>query len=321
MKENTEDKALAKKYRVSRKTISRWREQGAPLGDPVAMRAWQAARKNVPKSSIQSGVKAAVAPGQLDITLPDDQIGVARMFGHLEQGEGQAWRALQLAIKGGDPLAIKLAHTLHLKAANALRDASLKISEQRRSLQRQVARDEVEAWLKDYSRGLSLCAANTARNLAAQITGMADSGEVASLLRNVFDNTLVSGAAMAAVNKLPDWFCLALQSDLESQLTNAPATIAARAELLATVNELTVADMVREARRDWEGTGEPTVGELKVKVAELTAEVARLSHYRDGVCADNQRLRVLLKEHWPEFTASEINIANAALTSNTAIRF
>lgn len=54
-----EERELGQLYGCDERTIRNWRKEGAPLGDPVAMEEWLAARHTTPAGSQPEGLAAA----------------------------------------------------------------------------------------------------------------------------------------------------------------------------------------------------------------------------------------------------------------------
>lgn len=105
MKRET-NQTLAARYKVSDRTIKRWRKENAPLNDPAGMRAWIAGRKNIPPRIERTS--AAQVPRR-SMPKTDEREGVLAAQRRLERSEVEAFRAMEAAIQAGDAVAIRAA--------------------------------------------------------------------------------------------------------------------------------------------------------------------------------------------------------------------
>ena len=123
-------KVIAKRFKVTVRTVRNWRKEAAPLRDLPALRLWLSARKFLTME---------VAPAKAPFRLPpkktptaDEVAGVAPALQRLERAEVAAYDALQAALAANDPLAIRAARDNWLRIGDSLRRYDAIVEQSRR---------------------------------------------------------------------------------------------------------------------------------------------------------------------------------------------
>jgi hypothetical protein len=154
------EKDLAARWGTVRRTVRRWKKQGAPLGDDAAMRTWLSGRAKLPPgtTAILSGASSptptsATAPPSPQQGPPEPKPrpipGAAAALRRMEDSEVLCFQDLEAALPTGDLARIKFCRDAYLKTAEALRRADLAIEEDRRERGALLPRKELE----DYAQG------------------------------------------------------------------------------------------------------------------------------------------------------------------------
>lgn len=221
MKRDPELHRSAKRYRVSVRTVRRWRADGAPLGDAAKMKQWLAGRRTAP--TITGKVK------QLETATssprPPGGPGAHMALRRLEQSELEAYTRLQTANNSGDPVQIRTALHAYLSLAELLRKTDQSIAEARRDAEEQVSRSTVENMLAGL--GWSLRIACDQLGIGDQLT------------------TAVAGLRMSLQNTglaWPEWMFTALSKEAVSAWQDGEKHLAQRARLMSACCRASVGD-------------------------------------------------------------------------------
>lgn len=254
---------LARLYTVTTRTIRRWRNAGAPFGDPKAMTKWLASNKNLPPNltadstdtkpdTALPSVSASAEP-----TTPPAR-GATAALGRLEQAEAAAFTALERAIETSDLLAIRPARKAWLDTALCLARFDRQVELFRRDTGAVVEKAEVEKCLKMLAHFWHCAVLDSATNLSGSTQG----NESLPERRAAIVDSLSTGFWHALAGLMgrigtPPWILTALRGQQRSVYRHADPCIDALAKDFAA----------------WIQSGRTNV---VLEVAALRAELTRL---------------------------------------------
>jgi hypothetical protein len=240
---------LAQKWGCNVRTITRWKKDGAPLGDDAAMQHWLATRKHAPSGTLGMLELAGTEP-RTEATPPRTEntgdavaTGATAALRRLEAAEAAAFTELQEAIAGGNPLRIKLARDGWLRISESLRKYDLAVEQSRRDSGELVSRAEVEKFahnlVKHFKSAIVMAANTDAKELEKS-----EAAIICEHLKLRLVDSVVSGfASMASANspsKLPEWLVEAALKPLRSSYTGIDECIARHAARIAASETETV---------------------------------------------------------------------------------
>lgn len=149
------DQKLAQKWACNQRTIRRWRNDGAPLDKPAAMRVWLASRKSIPPGTAQIVARLRSKTSLKDLTVADGELvkGAASALRRLETMEARTYRALERAMERGDAVEVKSARESWLRVSESLRRYDLAVESNRRAEELVPKKAAVQA-AKGFAQGL-----------------------------------------------------------------------------------------------------------------------------------------------------------------------
>ena len=200
----TTDKEIAHFWGIADRTLFRWKADGAPIRDELAMRAWLATRKNLPKSVLE---KIQLTGGDI-LSAPVSPVsgskpGAAAALKRLQEAELAAWERLQKALAGGNPLHIKLEREAWLKISDALRKYELLVEQSRREAGELIPRAELEKFIVHFCNFSRTAFTARAEDLVNQFVGRSEL-EIYAVLRRALDENLFATATSYLVDGQPD---------------------------------------------------------------------------------------------------------------------
>lgn len=235
MKRDPELHRLAKRYRVSVRTVRRWRADGAPLGDAAKMKQWLAGRRTAPTPQKQVNTNSC-----LPVKHTPGAAGAPAALRRLEQAELEGYQRLQEANASNDATQIKAALGAYLAVSEALRKADVSVSEQRRDADEQIPRSVVTSMLNGLAWCLRIGLDQTADAIAARLCPN-DRIHASGQLREAYGSLLLTSLAglkssVASTGLAwPAWMLEALSEDPARSFLNGLDNLAQRTRLLSAV--------------------------------------------------------------------------------------
>jgi hypothetical protein len=222
----------ARREGVSVRSIRRWQAESAPLDSPKRMLTWLAARKHLPKGRALRPSRPAPPPEPHGLVT-----GASAALSRLERAEADAFQAMQTALRGDDPSALKLARESWLKIGDSLRRYELAIEESRRESGQLVPRAEVEQLLGQFARWCWWTGQRFAEELATRLDRIQRDASFAdkshAILRQIFvERYLSTIAATLSSRDVPAWFTDALTVDIAGAYPDAKAAVDGRLSAL-----------------------------------------------------------------------------------------
>lgn len=237
----TENSKLAKAWGCSPFTISRWRNQGAPLADKAAMAQWLAARKNLPtgtRAILAKANGAAASAMVADAASDNVSIGAASALRRLEQAEKTTYRLLQTALKSGNPSGIKLARENWLSIGNQLRQYDRQVARDQRDAGELIPRRDIEAHVRHFMKCLRLAGQSAANSMAPRLIGC-DAVDLSEAMKRSFWENMLSVFAVSASAKcpaqVPGWMIAVAQEDMAHTLRDVPEAVDMRRQMFESV--------------------------------------------------------------------------------------
>ena len=133
-------KRLADKWRCEEDTIRKWRNAGAPFADEDAMIRWLGRRHLLPRGTAQllmeRGARPTPAPPDQDgdqLELPDpgpiaaEDLGTSQALRRLDEAEFRAFKALEMALVGGNSYSIKHAREAWMETVECQRRVAVTV--------------------------------------------------------------------------------------------------------------------------------------------------------------------------------------------------
>lgn len=223
---------IAKDWRTTVRTVSRWKAEGAPLHDAGRMRTWLASRKNLPAGTREVlASKPKARDGGGGAPQASMSTGAAAALGRLEQSEAAAFGALQRALKRGDVVEIKFARDGWLRVSESLRKYDLQVEQIRRAASELVPRSEVERFAENFANSWRLSTVRLANSLAPRLEGM-ETADICETLKDELIAAMVDGLALSTSSKcpaaVPDWLAAAATKPLNHTLRDADGRVKSR---------------------------------------------------------------------------------------------
>lgn len=207
-------KLLAETYSTTTRTVRNWKQAGAPLHDPAAMRTWLAARRRSapPAGPTKAPPPKPPAPPPAPPPLKPKaevvgKLGAPEALRRLEKAEVAAFANLEAALATGNALQVQAARRGYLETTEQLRKADLAIAESRRTSGETLSRADVEHFAERAGRALGLLGFDLGQGLAGEVARQTEPGAILHLLRTAFDNRL--RIALTVPDEAPPWLRLA----------------------------------------------------------------------------------------------------------------
>jgi hypothetical protein len=247
---------FAETYRCDHRTISRWKNQDAPLSSPKKMRVWLASRKNLPRATRQllasesTERRAKAVAGFKPLGM---EIGSAAALRRLEEAEPLAWARYEAALKAGDSLDAKLALEAWLEINSELRRFDLQVEKSRRNAGELIPRSEAERLTANFVRWFKLAIVGTVNSFAVRFSSATSPADISETLTPALLDQVISTLAILAVSdcelRLPEWFIQAAISPIRDVFSDADEALDARRaaakELTAEMLKLAAAERAR----------------------------------------------------------------------------
>ena len=197
-------------YGCSTRTITRYRNEDAPLDDPPAIFDLWAANKLTPPAALAKGQEIIVAEYAAAVGKPvakvarppataplgkqgeeprDEEIekpseGAEHALQRLEELEATAHRELILANKSGDPVRIKRTLDGYLKISESLRRYDSQVADSRRDSGQMIPRAEAELAIEMAATWLRLSVRSFISSTTPQLAAAKDLPVVAGLIED-----------------------------------------------------------------------------------------------------------------------------------------
>jgi hypothetical protein len=233
---------IARKYRVTARTVRNWKTEGAPISNPGKLSAWLATRRQAPRGGSFPPVST---PAQNPTDAKPPLVGTEHTLSRLESEEAAAWSMMTEAVATGDALQIRLKRDAWLQISKDLLRFDIQIAADKRATKEIVPRAEVEAALRQLGFVLKFSFKGF-ENIAPLVCGMKTALEVWQILRKPVEEVLVVAIAglRAAEPKVPGWIIDALANSTE----HFPGE-AERSKAIAELLRLAVANEAARARQ------------------------------------------------------------------------
>lgn len=228
MKKNPQIDKLAAQFNVTRRTVTGWRKDGAPLDDLPKLRAWLAARKHFPTETKRTGSRRP----SVQTSPPVEATGAASALTRLERAEVAAYGRLQRAIADDDAISIRTSRESWLEIANQLRQYEKAVSADARERGLLVSRVEVENGLRTFSNAIRCTTDGASWHLVQAIKGEPNDVRAMQILRRFTWCNAITAMAAGVVRQIPPWIIEAFSADLKNYLTKGTdEQIQAQAEM------------------------------------------------------------------------------------------
>lgn len=215
----------AEQWATTPRTVSRWKLDGAPLGDNRAMRTWLASRKNLPagtRAILSAENRSRTAKGHDADKLTDLNVGSAAALDRLERAEAQAGLALERAKRGGDAMEIKVARRAWLDVCRELLRYDNAVESTRRRTGEVIQRAECERIVRALGHALESARKIMSAALAPALSGHGPM-EISRILNEaLYERTFSAIAAMEGLPhfQVPQWATEALKAVMKDGMTN-----------------------------------------------------------------------------------------------------
>ena len=242
------DAKQAKKWACDTRTIRRWRKDGAPLANQKAMPTWLAGRKSLPPgtAALVASRTARALGRAATADASEATTGAPAALRRLESAESATYRVLQVALKSGNPSAVKAARETWLAITTVLRRFDAQVERGLRDSDELIPRGEAERCVGSFMYWLRLAARQAANTMISNLSAHTDLvGAFETLKAQLWENLISALAAMASSPckaGLPPWWLKAACGSLDDAFTATEATVASRRESL----EQIFAGLVRE---------------------------------------------------------------------------
>jgi hypothetical protein len=208
------------------------------------MRIWLSARKNLPPNLPTATPSETATPD----TEGEQRKGAGGALARLEKAELTAYRRLQDALVGGDPVTIKQARSSWLLLCEQLRKYESAVAADKRAAGMLVPRDEIERALRTLATCMHIGSEQATDGMVLQIMGEKEAYMVSDLIRKCFYNVAAVSYAGLVATDMPQWIIEALSSHFTNATTTTPADIQRLGEAVRSfVKEMTPA-AIQQAR-------------------------------------------------------------------------
>lgn len=276
------DRQTSRKYKCSLRTARRWRSEGAPVGDPDALRVWLSTQKNLPVHTRQLLDRhARPAKARKPGSAAGESEGAPAALRRLEAAELSAWKRFEAASQAGDAFAVKSARQNWLGVSAELRRFDESVGRERRQSD-VLPRDEAMIAIANTVWSLNLHLRTSLAEICTAVRKADNIGQAIDAAKMVCDRLMITSTALASSGVffpgLRDhpWVVKALEAGLEDRwLEMTSELLQAHRDLLVTVFEqlakreadLALAEVESRAAKDRRGY----LGDKDVHAAVLAA--------------------------------------------------
>jgi hypothetical protein len=210
----SETARIARKFRVTERTVRAWAREKAPLHDENKLATWLAGRRQPPRTTLTS--RAAPVKKSVPHDANAHGTGAAAALRRLEQSELADYKRLVSALTSGDALEIRIARDAWHKTGDALRHYDFRVAQDRRASGELVPRAEVERMVHAFGTAVRYSLLGLL-DLPGHLVGLKEPHDVAQVLYAAVNNAGASaGAALKLAHPpLPDWMAKVLAATMD----------------------------------------------------------------------------------------------------------
>ena len=185
MQPKTNISRLAEKHRVSRRTATAWKSQGAPIHDDKKLLAWLASRKHIAPGVRKNNASRTKLKSTAAKT--DGIAGAAQALKRLETAELSAFNRMELAVEAGDDAVVVAdLRKAWLTISESLRKFDLLVEQNRREAGDLIPRDKLEEAIRAFCNSSWLGYAALRDDLVGKLQGVRESWEHGEILQKAF---------------------------------------------------------------------------------------------------------------------------------------